>query len=89
MIFEADTNPGARAGRDPLDLDGKVHRISINSHADGTTELGVITDPEQVAGMVRVLLAGPVDQRITPTGEQPRAVVGISPAGWHRDPPRL
>jgi hypothetical protein len=71
VLFEADTNPGARVGRDLLDLEGKVRRISINSRADGTTELGVITDPRQVAGMVRMLLAGPVDQRIQPAGEQP------------------
>jgi len=71
VVFEADTNPRARVGRDLLDLQGKVRRISINSRADGTTELGVITDPEQVAGMIGMLLAGPVDQRIQPTAAQP------------------
>jgi hypothetical protein len=71
VIFEADTNPRARVGRDLLDLEGKVRQISINSRADGTTELGAITDPRQVAAMVRMLLAGPVDQRIQPAGEQP------------------
>jgi hypothetical protein len=71
VIFEADTNPRARVGRDLLDLAGKVRRISINSRTDGMTELGTITDPKQVAGMVRMLLAGPVDQRIQPVGEQP------------------
>jgi hypothetical protein len=77
VIFEADTNPRARVGRDLLDLQGRVRRISINSHTDGTTELGVITDPEQVAGMVWMLLAGPVDQRIQPTGEQPVRLVAF------------
>jgi hypothetical protein len=71
VIFEADTNPGARVGRDLLDLEGKVRRIGINSRVDGTTELGAITDPKQVAGMVRMLLAGPVDQRTEPASEQP------------------
>jgi hypothetical protein len=71
VVFEADTNPRARVGRDLLDLQSKVRRISINSRADGTTELGVITDPEQVAGMIGMLLAGPVDQRIQPTAAQP------------------
>jgi hypothetical protein len=71
VVFEADTNPRARVGRDLLDLEGKVRRISINSRADGTTELGVVTDPGQVAGMVGMLLAGPVDQRTQPAGEQP------------------
>ena len=72
MIFEADTNPRARIGRDLRDLEGKVRRISINSRADGTTELGAITDPKQVAGMVRMLLTAPVDQRVQPTAAQPR-----------------
>jgi hypothetical protein len=71
VVFEADTNPRARVGRDLLDVEGKVRRISINSRADGTTELAVITDPGQVAGMVRMLLAGSVDQRTQPAGEQP------------------
>ena len=71
VIFEADTNPRARVGRDLLDLEGKVRRISIYSRADGTTELGAITDPHQVAGMVRMLLAGPVDQRSQSIDEQP------------------
>jgi hypothetical protein len=71
VLFEADTNPRARVGRDLLDLEGKVRRISINSRADGTTELGGISDPGQVASMVGMLLAGPVDQRVQPAGEQP------------------
>jgi len=71
VLFEADTNPRARVGRDLLDLEGKVRRISINSRAHGTTELGVISDPTQVESLVRVLLAGPVDQRVQPAGEQP------------------
>ena len=77
VLFEADTNPRARLGRDLLDLEGKVRRIGINSPADGTTELGMVTDPEQVAAMVRMLLAGPVDQRIQPTGEQPVRLVAF------------
>ena len=77
VIFEADTNLRARVGRDLLDLEGKVRRISINSRADGTTELGAITDLKQVAGMVRMLLTGPVDQRVQPTGEQPVRLVAF------------
>ena len=76
VIFEADTNPRARVGRDLLDLEGKVRRISINSRADGRSELGAITDPKQVAAMVRMLHGGPVDQRIQPVGEQPVRLEG-------------
>ena len=71
VLFEADATPRARVGRDLLDLEGKVRRISVNSRADGTAELGAITNPKQVAGMMRMLLAGPVDQRVQPTAEQP------------------
>jgi hypothetical protein len=77
VVFEADTNLRARVGRDLLDLDGKVGRISINSRADGTTELGAITDPKQVDGMIRMLLAGPVDQRVRPAGEQPARLLAF------------
>ncbi len=49
----------------------RVHRISINSRVDGTTELGVIADPKQVAGIVGMLLARPMDQRVEPASEQP------------------
>jgi hypothetical protein len=70
VVFEADTNPRARIGRDLLDLDGKVRRISASSHANGSTELGAITNPKQVAGMVQMLLEAPVDQRVEPAAEQ-------------------
>jgi hypothetical protein len=77
VLFEADTNPRARAGRDLLDLEGKVRRISINSRDDGTTELGAITDPRQVAAMVRMLLAGAVDQRVRPAGGRPARLLAF------------
>jgi hypothetical protein len=67
VLFQADTNPEARAGRELLDLEGKVRRISVNSRAGATTELGAISDPGQVAGMIGMigmLLGGPVDQRV-------------------------
>jgi hypothetical protein len=77
VIFEADTNPRARVGRDLLDLEGKVRRISVNSRADGTSELAAITDPGQMAGMVGMLLGGPVDQRVQPAGEQPARLLAF------------
>jgi hypothetical protein len=71
VLFEADTNPRARVGRDLLDLEGKVRRMTINRRADGTTELGGISDPGQVAGMVGMLLGGPVDRPSQPADERP------------------
>jgi hypothetical protein len=37
----------------------------------------VITDPKQVAGMVGMLLGGPVDQRMRPAGAQPARLLAF------------
>jgi hypothetical protein len=60
-LYEADTNPHAQKGADLLDLAGKVTRIGVNSEQDGTTELGSIDDPAQVAALVQLVLDAPVD----------------------------
>jgi len=68
VLFEADDNPRARVGADLLDLEGKVRRIAVNRRADGTGELGAITDPGQVRAMVRMLGAAPVARPPAPVG---------------------
>lgn len=60
-LYEADTNPRAQKGADLLDFGGKVTRIGVNSEEDGTTELGTITDPAQVAALVKLILDAPAD----------------------------
>ena len=62
VLFEADTNPSAQTGADLLDIGGKVQYIGVNSSEDGVTELAAITDPEQVAVLVELVLGAPVDQ---------------------------
>ena len=62
VLFEADTNPRAQTGADLLDIGGKVQYIGVNSSEDGVTELAAITDPEQVAVLVELVLGAPVDQ---------------------------
>ena len=62
VLFEADTNPKAQTGADLLDIGGKVQYIGVNSVEDGVTELASITDPEQVAVLVELVLGSPVDQ---------------------------
>ena len=62
VLFEADTNPEAQTGADLLDIGGKVQYIGVNSAQDGVTELAAITDPEQVAVLVELVLGAPVDQ---------------------------
>ena len=63
ILYEADSNPSATVGADLLDIEGKVTSIAINSETDGTTELAAIDDPDQVAALVALVLAAPVDQR--------------------------
>jgi len=62
VLYEADTNPKAQTGADLLDIGGKVRYIGVNSEQDGVTELATITDPEQVAVLVELVLGAPVDQ---------------------------
>ena len=62
ILYEADTNPKAQTGADLLDIGGKVRYIGVNSAQDGVTELATITDPEQVAVLVELVLGSPVDQ---------------------------
>lgn len=63
VMYEADENPSARTGSDLLDIQGKVKRIVITSHIDGTTEIGAITDARRIATLVDVVLQAPVDQQ--------------------------
>ena len=64
VVYEADTNPKARVGADLLDIGGKVQYISMISREDGETELGAISDPDEVASLVAMVLAAPVDQSV-------------------------
>ncbi|MBI2918660.1 MAG: hypothetical protein HYY01_11820 [Chloroflexi bacterium] len=61
-VFEAGTNPAARAGADLLDIRGKVRSIGINSPQDRRTELASIGDPGLLEQMVEMVLTSPVDQ---------------------------
>lgn len=61
-LYEADTNPHARKGKDLLDIGGKVRYIGIVSNQDGVTELGAIKDPKQVATLINLVLQAPVNQ---------------------------
>jgi hypothetical protein len=56
-LYEAREAASARVGADLLDLAGKVRYLSVNS---GRVELARITDRDQVAELVRLVLAAPV-----------------------------
>ena len=62
-FYEADTNPHASTGADLLGIGGKVHTIGVNSPQDGTTEIGAVTDPTDVAALVAMVLHAPVNQQ--------------------------
>ena len=70
LIYEADTNPNARKGSDLLDIGGKVEYIGVNSGTDGTTELAVIKDAQQVEELIQLILDVPVDQSSRNTGSE-------------------
>ena len=62
VLYEADSNPAARTGRDLLDIDGKVVGIALVSAKDGRTILGRITERSRIDELVRLVLSAPVDQ---------------------------
>ncbi len=92
VLYEADSNPAAKTGRDLLDLDGKVAAITLLSPKDGRTVLGRIADPTRVRDLVSLVLAAPVDQSVLPTAA-PAAFVGfeltdgtVTSRAYFRDP---
>jgi hypothetical protein len=62
VLYEADSNPAAKTGRDLLDIEGKVVGIALVGGKDGRTVLGRITERSQVDELVRLVLSAPVDQ---------------------------
>ena len=62
ILYEADTNPLARAGGDLLDIQGRVDAIDILSEEDAETVLGTIGEEHVVEHLVGLVLESPVDQ---------------------------
>ncbi len=62
ILYEADTNATAKTGADLMDIEGRVRSIRLNSAEDGVTELAAVTDPQQVADLVELVLNAPVNQ---------------------------
>ena len=59
-----------------FDIEGKVTSITINSETDGTTPLATIDDPDQVAALVALLLAAPIDHDL-PLVDGPRHFIAF------------
>jgi hypothetical protein len=62
VLYEADSNPAAKTGRDLLDIEGKVVGIALVSGKDGRTILGRITERSRIDELLRLVLSAPVDQ---------------------------
>lgn len=70
-VYEVDKNPKATKGREILDIDGKVVKVTLNSEFDGRTVLHTFEDSEDVIRIVDYVLDGdiiPGDQ--WPKGER-------------------
>jgi hypothetical protein len=72
VLYEADSNPAAKTGRDLLDIEGKVIGIALVSGKDGRTILGRITERARVDDLVRLVLSAPVDQNPPLVSSSPR-----------------
>ncbi len=77
VLFEVSDNPRAKAGRDLLDIGGKVGAIVVLSKADERTVLGRIDDPTRVASLVTAILDAPVGARPWPRGVELSAFVSF------------
>ena len=62
VLYEADTNPAARTGRDLLDVAGRVVSIDVDRDMPTTKPLATIRDAAEVDSLVAMLLSAPVRQ---------------------------
>jgi hypothetical protein len=69
VLFEVSDNPQAKAGRDLLDIGGKVSAIVVLSKADERTVLGRIDEPTRVGRLVTAALDAPIAARQQSPGE--------------------
>jgi hypothetical protein len=72
--YELFDDKTARSGRDMLDIDGRVVKVSRVSGVDGRTPLASTTDSSTIARIVRLLLDAPVRYPY-----QPPTVAGSDP----------
>jgi hypothetical protein len=71
VLYEADTNPAAKTGRDLLDIEGKVRAIALISDRTPTAVVGRIVDVTRVRELVGAVLSAPVDQKLRPSAGYP------------------
>ncbi len=62
VLYEADTNPHAKAGADLLDIGGKVQSIAVTDDINSGRPVATLSDGRLIATLVRLLLSAPVNQ---------------------------
>ena len=77
VLYEADSNPAAKVGRDLLDIEGKVVGIALVSGKDGRTILGRISDRSRIDELVRLVVSAPVDQNPPVQSSSPRTPLPV------------
>jgi hypothetical protein len=70
VLYEAHSNPAAKAGRDLLDVEGKVFAIALLDQKRGTV-LGRIAEPSRVEALVRLVLDGGIGGPAPPAPSAP------------------
>jgi hypothetical protein len=86
LLYEADSNPAAKTGRDLLDIEGKVVGIALVSGKDGRTILGRITERSRIDDLVRLVLSAPVDQNTPVLSPSPRTPLPMPTTAIQRTP---
>lgn len=61
VLYEADSNPGARRGADLMDIEGKVKSIALLDQKTGRTPVSRITDRSRVDSLVRIIAGANID----------------------------
>jgi hypothetical protein len=67
VLYEADSNPGARRGADLLDIEGKVKSIALVDQKTGRAVVSRLSDRTHVDSLVRIIAGASIDPSYPPT----------------------
>lgn len=73
LLYEVDSNPNATVGSELLDISGRVASITVDSEVN-LSEVARIDDPTEVARLVDLVTAAPVDQDPPPHSDRRRFI---------------
>lgn len=90
VLYEVDSAPDAKRGKDLLPLGERVRRIDILDQETGTRVIGSVTDPLQIIQVVAGIMNAPVSDK-RPSGAQSPIRFTLADGTttrlwtWHRD----